>query len=161
MVSLNYFAGFGNHHSSEAIKGALPIGQNTPQKCPHGLYAEQLSGTAFTMSRHQNQRRHLHSNYSWLYRIRPSACHRPFKKVENEASIQGSASSTTPNQLRWNPVEIASTPHDFCQGLKIFCGAGDASLRHGLNILVYTANRNMERKAFSNSDGDLLIGTKS
>ena len=33
---------------TEAVPGALPVGQNSPQKPPHGLYAEKLSGTAFT-----------------------------------------------------------------------------------------------------------------
>ena len=63
--NLNYISGFGNTISSEALKGALPLGQNNPQRCPYGLYAEQLSGTAFTAPRDHNKR-------SWLYRIRPS-----------------------------------------------------------------------------------------
>jgi len=54
-----YLAGFGNHHASEAKKGALPIGQNSPQDCPFHLYAEQLSGTAFTVPRAQNQRSYV------------------------------------------------------------------------------------------------------
>ena len=62
---LKYQNGFHNHFSTEALPGALPIGQNSPQKCAYGLYAEQLTGSAFTAPRHQNFR-------SWLYRIRPS-----------------------------------------------------------------------------------------
>jgi len=73
-----YQQGFGSHFSSEAVKGALPVGQNSPQKCPFGLYAEQLSGTAFTMPRHSNQR-------SWLYRIRPSVVHQPFQIYNNDS----------------------------------------------------------------------------
>ena len=52
-----YQQGFGNHFSSEALPNTLPIGQNSPQVCPRGLYAEQLSGTAFTVPRHNLQRR--------------------------------------------------------------------------------------------------------
>ena len=43
--------GFGNQLSSEALPGALPTGRNSPQRCPYGLYAEQISGTAFTAPR--------------------------------------------------------------------------------------------------------------
>ena len=48
--------GFGNEFQSEDPRcpGALPEGQNNPQKCPYGLYAEQLSGTAFTGRKVQN-----------------------------------------------------------------------------------------------------------
>jgi len=52
-----YLSGFGNEHSTEALPNAIPIGQNNPQRCPYGLYAEQLSGTAFTVDRSHNQRR--------------------------------------------------------------------------------------------------------
>ncbi|NQD97163.1 homogentisate 1,2-dioxygenase, partial [Pseudomonas sp. CrR25] len=37
--SLAYQSGFGNQFSSEALPGALPHGQNSPQKAPYGLYA--------------------------------------------------------------------------------------------------------------------------
>ncbi|HZX77949.1 homogentisate 1,2-dioxygenase, partial [Lysobacter sp.] len=60
-----YQSGFGNEFATEAVPGTLPEGRNSPQRVAHGLYAEQLSGTAFTAPRHQNRR-------SWLYRIRPA-----------------------------------------------------------------------------------------
>src|SRR5437868_14827702 len=70
-----YQSGFANHFATEALPGALPEGRNSPQRCPYGLYAEQLSGTAFTAPRHANRR-------SWMYRIRPSAAlHSEFKIV--------------------------------------------------------------------------------
>jgi len=65
-VPLVYATGFGNEHASEAAPGALPVGRNAPQRPPLGLYAEQISGTAFTAPRAENRR-------SWLYRIRPAA----------------------------------------------------------------------------------------
>ena len=46
--SISYLSGFGNHFESEAIASALVKGRNSPQKVPFGLYAEQLSGSAFT-----------------------------------------------------------------------------------------------------------------
>src|SRR5437870_13598716 len=71
-----YQSGFGNEFATEALPGALPVGQNSPQRAPYGLYAEQLSGTAFTAPRGANRR-------SWLYRIRPAAVHQPFVKIGN------------------------------------------------------------------------------
>ena len=70
-----YLSGFGNEFATEALEGALPVGRNSPQRCPYGLYAEQLSGTAFTAPRADNRR-------SWLYRIRPSAMHLPFEPLD-------------------------------------------------------------------------------
>ena len=63
-----YMSGFGNGFETEALPGALPVARNSPQKCPYGLYAEQLSGSPFTAPRVANER-------SWLYRIRPTVRH--------------------------------------------------------------------------------------
>src|SRR6188472_4318004 len=63
-----YMPGFGNDFETEALPGALPQGQNSPQKCNYGLYAEQLPRTAFTAPRGKNER-------TWCYRIRPSVHH--------------------------------------------------------------------------------------
>ncbi|KAI3910088.1 hypothetical protein MKW98_031229 [Papaver atlanticum] len=150
-----YQSGFGNSFSSEAIQGALPQGQNNPLVCPFGLYAEQISGTAFTAPRKLNQR-------SWLYRIKPSVTHEPFKprtpthkKLVSE--FNQSTSSATPTQLRWKPEEIPDSPTDFIDGLYTICGAGSSFLRHGFAIHMYSANKSMENCAFCNADGDFLI----
>ncbi|MDT7644360.1 MAG: homogentisate 1,2-dioxygenase, partial [Pseudonocardiales bacterium] len=71
-----YLSGFGNEHSSEAVPGAVPAGRNSPQRAPLGLYAEQISGTAFTQPRAVNRR-------SWVYRIMPSAAHPAFRRIDN------------------------------------------------------------------------------
>ena len=71
---LAYQSGFGNEFATEALPGALPVGQNSPQRAPYGLYAEQLSGTAFTAPRGANRR-------SWTYRIRPAAMHEPVRPM--------------------------------------------------------------------------------
>src|SRR5690242_953451 len=106
-----YQSGFGNEFATEALAGALPIGRNSPQRCPYGLYAEQLSGTAFTAPRGANRR-------SWLYRIRPAAVHRPFARTDNGWLDSDFASvATPPNQLRWDPLPIPTEPTDFVQGL--------------------------------------------
>ncbi|MDZ4376092.1 MAG: homogentisate 1,2-dioxygenase, partial [Phenylobacterium sp.] len=88
-----YLTGFGNHFATEAAPGALPQGQNSPQKTPMGLYAEQLSGTAFTAPRAENRR-------SWLYRLRPSAQHGPYVAFDQGRVRSGPFDETPPNPNR-------------------------------------------------------------
>ena len=151
MTSLSYQSGFGNEFASEALSGALPVGRNSPQRCPYGLYAEQLSGTAFTAPRAENRR-------SWLYRIRPSAQHQPF--VHLDAGRLGSdfgAVPAPPNQLRWNPLPMPSLPTDFVQGLVTMAGNGDPHAQTGAGIHLYACNRSMQGRVFYNADGELLV----
>ncbi|KOX80035.1 Homogentisate 1,2-dioxygenase, partial [Melipona quadrifasciata] len=93
---LQYLTGFGNEFSSEDERcpGALPVGQNNPQRCPYGLYAEQLSGTSFTAPRFRNRR-------SWLYRVRPSVVHKPFVPIDCAPRLDYAwdAAPLTPNQV--------------------------------------------------------------
>src|SRR5450755_4464774 len=113
---LRYQSGFGNEFASEAVEGILPRGQNSPQKVAHGLYAEQLTGTAFTAPRGVNRR-------SWLYRIRPAAMHAPFERVSDGRIIGDFASlPASPNQLRWSPSPMPSVPTDFIDGLMTMAG---------------------------------------
>ncbi|KAL4710877.1 hypothetical protein ACJJTC_002507 [Scirpophaga incertulas] len=155
-MTLKYLNGFGSEFSSEDPRrpGALPEGQNNPQRCPYGLYAEQLSGTAFTAPRHENRR-------SWFYRIRPSVIHKPFKKSTRAKFLTHNwdEQEPDPNQSRWLPFDIppAKEQVDFVNGLHTVCGAGDPRARHGVAIHVYLCNRSMDRSAFYDSDGDLLI----
>jgi homogentisate 1,2-dioxygenase len=147
--------GFAAELQSEALPGALPKGQNAPQKCAYGLYAEQLSGTAFTMARELNQR-------SWLYRIRPAVVHIPFEPCPDYAprlTHSWDATPPTPNQLRWHPFPLPadSDSVNFVQGLSTVCGAGDPRMRSGAAIHVYTCNKSMDHQALFNSDGDMLI----
>ena len=106
-----YSSGFGNEFASEALRGALPQGRNSPQHCPYGLYAEQFSGTAFTAPRHANRR-------SWLYRIRPAVTHRPFEHLDHPRFDQpANDAPLSPNQLRWDPLPLPVAPADFVDGL--------------------------------------------
>ncbi|BES87217.1 Homogentisate 1,2-dioxygenase [Nesidiocoris tenuis] len=163
-----YQRGFGNEFATEDPRcpGALPAGQNTPQKCPYGLYAEQLSGTAFTAPRKENQR-------SWLYRILPSVVHSSYtpiletysisdwsKGLQNRSAIDEFAEETPdPNQMRWSPFPFppSSLNVDFQQGIFTVSKAGDPSTRCGLAIHVYSCNSSMQNKALYNADGDYLI----
>ncbi|KAF3288310.1 hypothetical protein TWF970_005391 [Orbilia oligospora] len=179
-----YHEGFGNHFCSEAVPGALPKLGNNPQKCAYGLYAEQLSGTAFTVDRPHNQR-------TWLYRIRPSVEHDRFTKLSHPYLISDYSPSNTqdvhvtPTQLRWNPFDVPSShsitdkstgrnveavgkadgnahdtsagSQDFIDSLRSVSGSGQPQTKDGLAIHVYGFNKPMVRKSFYNSDGDYLI----
>lgn len=149
--ALTYLSGFGNEHSSEAVPGALPHGRNSPQRAPLGLYAEQLSGTAFTEPRAHNRR-------SWLYRIRPSAAHPAFTRVDNGAIRTAPFTETPdPNRLRWNPLPEPAAGTDFVTGLWTLGGNGDATQRTGMAVHLYHANSSMTDRVFSDSDGELLV----
>nr|CAB3252694.1 homogentisate 1,2-dioxygenase-like [Phallusia mammillata] len=157
MSSLKYLTGFGNEFASSDPRcpNALPEGQNSPQTCPHGLYAEQLSGSAFTCPRTSNER-------SWLYRILPSAKHLPFKPYKQAVQKGGITHNwdddePNPNQLRWNPFPIPDEEKDFVDGMSTVCGAGDARTRNGVAIHIYACNVGMKNKVMYNSDGDYLI----
>ncbi len=150
-AGLEYMSGFANELATEALPGALPAGQNSPQRCPYGLYAEQLSGTAFTAPRHANRR-------AWLYRIRPAVHHRPFRRIENGRLTSDFAEApATPNQLRWDPLPIPSRPTDFVDGLVTMGGNGGPEAQFGAGIHIYVANRSMRERFFANADGELLV----
>ncbi|MDT0451249.1 homogentisate 1,2-dioxygenase [Streptomyces hesseae] len=150
--ALVYSPGFGNEHSSEALPGALPLGRNAPQRAPLGLYAEQLSGSAFTEPRAHNRR-------SWLYRIRPSAAHPPFTRAGNGALRTAPFAETVPdpNRLRWNPLPEPAEGTDFLAGLWTLGGNGDVTQRAGMAVHLYAANASMTDRVFSDADGELLI----
>lgn len=138
-----YLAGFGNYHATEAISGALPLHQNSPQRCSKGLYAEQLNGSAFTESRQSNR-------HSWLYRVLPSVIqgdYAPFSRTIN----QKTASPQTPNPLRWSPLPFLNAPCDFIDGL--FHVASTSRL----NTFIYQCNLSMSNRYFSSYDGELLF----
>jgi homogentisate 1,2-dioxygenase len=146
-----YLSGFGAHHESEAVAGALPVGQNSPQRPAFGLYAEQLSGTAFTAPRAQNLR-------SWLYRLRPSANHPAYGRIDGGLlrTAPCREAECSPNRLRWKPLPAPAGPTDFIAGLATLATCGDARAQHGAGIHGYCANRSMER-VFWNADGELVI----
>lgn len=151
-MALQYLSGFGNEHATEAVPGTLPQGQNSPQRPPRGLYTEQISGTAFTVPRAENRR-------SWLYRIRPSAMHGKFRRIDDGLLRTGpfAEAEPTPNRLRWDPLPLPEKPRDFVDGLVTMGGNGDAGARIGVGIHLYGATRPMERRVFYDADGELLI----
>jgi homogentisate 1,2-dioxygenase len=147
-----YQSGFGNTFSTEAVKGALPVGQNSPQRPPYGLYAEVLSGTAFTAPRAENLS-------VWLYKLRPSAMHPSYKRMSNGLLRSGPFDETAapPARLRWSPLPIPSKPTDFVDGLATVAGSGDPASLAGIAVHVYCANRSMTDRYFACADGELMI----
>ena len=144
-------SGFGNYFSSEAIAGALPVGQNSPQRPNLGLYAELLSGTAFTAPRADNLR-------TWVYRLLPSAGHTAFTPWQQKhcqtAPLQGKAS---PEQMRWNALPIPATPCDFIEGLVTVLANGDAAAQIGMGVHLYACNQSMVNRVFYSADGEFLL----
>ena len=149
-ASPSYLSGFGNEFATEAITGALPEGQNSPQQCPFGLYAEQISGTSFTAPRHRNRR-------SWLYRIRPAVSHGRFKILGHPNWPARNCDDFTPEQLRWSALPIPDDATDFIDGLHAMAGNGDPEQQVGCALSVYAANRSMERRYLYSADGEWLI----
>ncbi|QDX26220.1 homogentisate 1,2-dioxygenase [Sphingomonas suaedae] len=148
----DYFPGFGNHVSTEAVAGALPIGRNSPQRPAYGLYAEQLSGTAFTAPRHENRR-------SWLYRMRPSAEHPPFTAYDGATRFAPGTSNAplAPNRLRWRPIADLAPGTDLIDGMTTMLVNRDPADLEGVAVHVYAANADMDRRVFLDADGELLF----
>lgn len=144
-IPITYQTGMCNEFASEALPGALPQGRNSPQRAPYGLYAEQISGTAFTAPRHANRR-------AWLYRIRPSTMHQPFVLLDSGQWISRADDvPVTPNQLRWDPLSLPGQPTDFIDGMTTM------AVNAACAIHVYTANRSMEDRFLYDADAELLI----
>ena len=152
--SATYLTGFGNHFATEAVPGALPVGRNSPQKTPMGLYAEQLSGAAFTAPRDHNLR-------SWLYRLRPSAQHGPYQPFAQGRVRSGPFTETppNPNRMRWDPLPMPDQPTDWVEGLVTYGGNGepDAGAGAGAGRHLDAANRSMTDRVYYDADGELLI----
>ncbi|MBD8723821.1 homogentisate 1,2-dioxygenase [Oxalobacteraceae sp. CFBP 13708] len=145
-----YLSGFGNEFATEALPGALPQHRNSPQQVAYGLYAEQLSGTAFTAPRSHNRR-------SWLYRIRPAAVHGSFVPLDAPRLVSRFDNAAPPNQLRWSPLPMPTTPTDFIDGWVTMAGNGSAEAMTGCAVHLYAANQSMAGRYFYNADAELLI----
>lgn len=151
-AEFTYLTGFGNEHQTEAIPGALPRDQNSPQRAPFGLYAEQLSATAFTEPRTVNRR-------SWVYRIRPTAQHRPFTRIDNRTfrSAPVTDGVADPNRLRWDPQPAGAHGGDFLDSVYTMAANGSALQRQGIAVHLYHATESMTGRYFADSDGELLV----
>ena len=153
--TLVYLNGFGNQHASEAVAGALPVGRNSPQQVAHGLYAELLSGSAFTAPRASNLR-------TWLYRRRPSVQAGAYTALPHAWLKSGAKSGVVapPDPMRWAPLaipDVNTESLDFIDGLRTLVVNGDEQAQTGMAAHLVLANRSMTRRAFVNADGEMLI----
>lgn len=150
----HYQSGFGNEYASEAVAGALPQGRNNPQRAPFDLYTELLSGTAFTAPRHENRR-------TWLYRRQPSVVSGRYQPYAQARWTTGADREIAlpPEPLRWHPLPLdgGAAEADFIDGMHTVAANGDAESQVGIGSLMYLAGRSMERRAFVNADGEMLI----
>ncbi len=151
-MTLNTQSGFGNQFASEAVAGTLPQGRNSPQQVARGLYAEQVSGSAFTAPRTENRR-------SWLYRRQPSVVTGPYQPYAHASWTTGAAGGVAapPDPMRWSPFPLPSAATDFIDGLHTVVANGDADAQVGMAALVYAANRSMGRRALVNADAEMLL----
>jgi homogentisate 1,2-dioxygenase len=145
-------SGFGNEFASEAIPGALPQGRNSPQRAPFRLYAELLSGSAFTAPRAENRR-------SWLYRQQPSVVASAFAHYEQKFWLTGRQATAPipPEPMRWAPFPFTEEPGDFVDGLRTVVSNGDAEAQTGVAVHVFMCNRSMTGRALVNADGEMLF----
>jgi homogentisate 1,2-dioxygenase len=148
-----YQSGFGNEYASEAVPGALPQGRNNPQRGPFDLYTELISGTAFTAPRHENRR-------TWLYRRQPSVVsgrYQPYAQAHWSTGADREV-ALPPEPLRWHPQPLdGAAEADFIDGMHTVAANGDAESQVGIGSLMYLAGRSMERRAFVNADGEMLV----
>ncbi len=147
-----YQSGFGNQFASEAVPGALPVGRNSPQRVAHGLYAELLSGSAFTAPRAENRR-------TWLYRRQPSVVVGGYERLALPLWVTGAASGVEvpPDPLRWHPTPMPAESLDFVDGLRTMVVCGDADAQSGVAAHLAFVTRSMGRRACVNGDGELLL----
>jgi homogentisate 1,2-dioxygenase len=150
--ALRYMTGFGGHFETEAVEGALPKGRNSPQRPAFGLYTEQLSGSSFTSPRHENRR-------SWLYRMRPTADHRPFVAYEGARLFAPGTvkEPLAPNRLRWDPPKDLPESADFVDGTVTMLANREPSDLEGVAVHLYRAGKSMTNRVFVDADGELLI----
>lgn len=151
--AIRYMSGFGNDFETESLPGALPQGQNSPQKCNYGLYAEQLSGSPFTAPRGTNER-------SWLYRIRPSVKHtKRFKRQDFPfwKTAPHSDGEQPLGQMRWDPIPLPPPETNFLHAIRTMTTAGDALGQTGMAAHAYAFNADMIDDYFFNADGEMLI----
>ncbi|MEO9685863.1 MAG: homogentisate 1,2-dioxygenase [Tateyamaria sp.] len=149
-----YMPGFGNDFETEALPDALPQGMNSPQKCNHGLYGEQLSGTAFTAPQGQNER-------TWCYRIRPSVKH-SHRYTKIDLPHWKSAPNIVPDvvslgQYRWDPLPHSDAPSTWLTGMHTMTTAGDVHTQVGMATHVYLVTESMVDEYFFSADSEMLV----
>ncbi len=153
MSELKYLSGFKNHFESEAIPGALPKGQNSPQIAPMGLYAEQLTGTAFTAPRSHNLK-------TWLYKTRPSVVQGAYTEIGHSTWISSEKFGKvvrTPAPLRFSEFPYFKEKKNFWSGLYTYALNSSAESHAGCALHLYACNESMTDTYGVNADAEMMI----
>jgi homogentisate 1,2-dioxygenase len=146
-----YLQGFGNELQSEAVAGALPLGQNSPQNVPFGLVSELVSGTTFSAPRALNRR-------TYMFRIRPSTAQGRYHRLDSGLFWTPPLSvPPDPNDYAWTQFQVFTARVDFIDGIRTLCGNGTPLMQTGMAIHVYCATASMVDRVFMNADGEFLI----
>ncbi len=147
-----YMPGFGNDFETEALPGVLPRGLNSPQRVEYGLYAEQLSGTAFTRPAPER---------TWCYRIRPSVKHtHRFNRIDVplwKSAPRILENVTSLGQYRWDPVPHSDNKYTWVSGMRTITTAGDVNTQQGMASHIYLVNESMTDDYFYSADSELLV----
>lgn len=149
-----FMPGFGNDFETEALPGVLPQGQNSPQKCNYGLYAEQLSGSAFTQERPER---------TWCYRIRPSVRHtgrfNPIDVPHWKSAPHVVPGVNSLGQMRWDPIPLPEqgAALTWISGMRTVTTAGDVNTQAGMAAHVYLVTESMVDEYFFSADSELLV----
>ncbi len=148
--SFSYLHGLGNHHESEALPGALPGRQHSPQQVPYHLYAEQINGNSFTTPRFSNLK-------AWQYRLRPSVLHSGNQPNKMRSDLlQGKFTQTPPAQMRWAPISYKTGHYNIFEGSVKYLYNGTVG-QDGCAIYLYTATASMKDQFFINHDAEMLF----
>lgn len=150
-AGISYQAGFANQFATEAVAGALPAVQNSPQQPPLGLVSELVSGTAFAAPRASNRR-------SYLFRVRPSTHNAAWEEVSLPRFLTPPLDfGHYPGPLRWSPMRDDAVSGDFLNGIETISGNGSPMTQSGMAIHIYNAAAAMAGKAFANNDAEMLL----
>ncbi|KXJ89045.1 homogentisate 1,2-dioxygenase [Microdochium bolleyi] len=155
-----YLSGFGNYHSSEALPGAVPQVNNSPQIPPLGLRTERISGSAFTAPRERTMQ-------TFLYRAASSLAHSEFVPLDVASGFgpdsQNVPKHLNPNSLSWTGEALAlpETAH-WINGQQLVGCNGDPARKEGIAVWMFSITEDMpERHVFSSLDGEMLIVPQS
>ncbi|KIW92536.1 homogentisate 1,2-dioxygenase [Cladophialophora bantiana CBS 173.52] len=143
----DYQWGFGNRFQSEIIPGTLLVAQNHPQVPRFNLYTR---GPHIFRLRRKQSRQCEHLDDGVLEsRAHLESC---FLAINPKVKM-------IPAQVEWAPFDLPREGEetDFVDGLHSLGGPGDANMRDGLALHVFTINARMTRRAFLNGDGEFLI----
>ncbi|WP_326538307.1 homogentisate 1,2-dioxygenase [Pseudorhodoferax sp.] len=148
-TALRYQGGFGNEFETESLPGALPVGRNSPQQTPYGLYVEQLSGSPFVGPRASIRR-------SWLYKRLPTAGHGTFEPVGMPTFVSEVQGRAPGNRVRLGRQPDELKPAAFPFGVATLLVTGSCAGRSGGAVHSYAVSADADAPVFSDADGELL-----